>query len=63
MKKKDGGKYFSGSCCRRTRNNSFKIESIQTRYQKEFFYDDDGETLAQVGHREGRYPVPGNVLV
>ena len=28
---------------------------------EEIFYDDDGETLAQVAQRDGGCPVPGNI--
>ena len=34
---------------------------MQTRSKEEMFYDEGGETLAQVAQRGGRCPIPGNI--
>ncbi|KAK4814152.1 hypothetical protein QYF61_009199, partial [Mycteria americana] len=34
---------------------------MQTRYKEEIFYNEGGETLAQVAQRGGRCPIPGNI--
>lgn len=33
---------------------------MQTRYKKDIFYNEDGETLAEVAQRDSRCPVPGS---
>ena len=49
----------------RTRGNGFQTErgEIQIRYKEEIFYDEGGETLAQVSQRGARCPICGNVQV
>jgi len=54
---KDGDRLFSRACCNRTR--SFKLK--EGGYKEEMFYNEGGETLAQVAQRGGRCPIPGNI--
>jgi len=42
------------------RGNGCKLKEGRYRLDKElFFYNEDGETLAQIAQRDGRYPIPG----
>jgi len=41
-------------------NISLPLTRFQIRYKK-FFYDEGGETLAQVAQIGGRCPIPGNI--
>jgi len=47
----------------RTRDNRFKLvkDGFRLDVRSKFFYNEGGETLAQVAQRGGRWPIPGNI--
>ncbi|KAK4813719.1 hypothetical protein QYF61_020926 [Mycteria americana] len=60
--KKDGNRLCSRACCDGTRGHGFKLQEGRFRLnrRKKFFYNEGGDTLAQVAQRGGRCPIPGN---
>jgi len=61
--RKDAENLFSKACCDRSRSNDFKLKEGRFRLdrRKQFFYSEDGDTLAQVAQRGSGGPIPGNI--